>query len=55
MVIRSVGVCLKPNQPQIAEVVRALEAWLLERGLDVVLGKQFVNATGLPVTLRSTS
>jgi NAD+ kinase len=52
MVIRSVGVCLKPNQPQIAEVVRTLEAWLLERGLDVVLDKQFANTTGLPVTLR---
>jgi len=52
MVIRSVGVFIKPNQPQIAEVVRSLEAWLLERGLEVVLGKQAANATGVPVTLR---
>jgi NAD+ kinase len=53
MVIRSVGVCLKPNQPQIAELVRALEAWLVERGLEVVLAKQTVNAAGVPVTLGS--
>jgi NAD+ kinase len=53
MVIRSVGICLKPNQPQIAELVRALEAWLAERGLEVVLGKQNVNAAGVPVTLGS--
>ena len=53
MVIRSVGVCLKPNQPQIAELVRALETWLVERGLEVVLAKQTVNAAGVPVTLGS--
>jgi NAD+ kinase len=53
MVIRSVGVCLKPNQPQIAELVRALEAWLVERGFEVVLAKQTVNAAGVPVTLGS--
>ena len=53
MVIRSVGVCLKPSQPQIAELVRALEAWLVERGLEVVLGRQDVNAAGVPVTLGS--
>ena len=52
MVIRSVGVFAKPDQPQIAEVVRALEAWLVERGLEVVLGKQAANTTGVPVTLR---
>jgi NAD+ kinase len=52
MVIRSVGVFIKPNQPQIAEVVRTLEAWLVERGLEVVLGKQAANTTGPPVTLR---
>jgi len=52
MVIRSVGVCLKPNQPQIAEIVRSLEEWLVERGLEVVLDEQAANATGVPVTLR---
>jgi len=53
MVIRSVGVCPKPNQPQIAELVRALEAWLVERGLEVVLARQTVNAAGVLVTLGS--
>jgi NAD+ kinase len=52
MVIRSVGVFIKPNQPQVAEVVRALESWLLERGLEVVLGKQAASTAGVPVTLR---
>jgi NAD+ kinase len=46
MVIRSVGICLKPNQPQLAGAVRALEAWLIERGLAVVLGKEAAAATG---------
>jgi NAD+ kinase len=36
MVIRSVGLCLKPNQPQAAESVRALCAWFLERGVEVM-------------------
>jgi NAD+ kinase len=52
MAIRSVGVFIKPNQPQIAEVVRALDAWLVERGLQVVMGEQAANTTGPPVTLR---
>ncbi|MFQ5417233.1 MAG: NAD(+)/NADH kinase [Myxococcota bacterium] len=53
MLIRSVGICLKPNQPQLADAVRSLEAWLVDRGFDVVLGKQAASATGVPVTLRS--
>jgi len=35
MGIRRVGVCLKPDQPQAEGVVRALCAWLGERGIDV--------------------
>jgi len=46
MVIRSVGVCLKPEQPQLADVVRALERWLADRGLAVVLDEQSAKATG---------
>jgi NAD+ kinase len=53
MVIRSVGVCLKPDQPQLGEVVRALEAWLVARGLEVALGKQAAKATGAPGMPRS--
>lgn len=46
MAIHSVGVCVKPHQPQLAEVVRSLEAWLNERGLEVVLDEQAAMATG---------
>jgi NAD+ kinase len=53
MVIRSVGVCLKRDEPQLGNVVRALEAWLVERGLEVVLGKEAASATGVPATARS--
>ena len=38
--IRSVGVCLKPNQAQLADLVRGLEKWLTERGLEVRLDRQ---------------
>ncbi len=37
MTIGSVGVCLKPGQPQAAGVLRELEKWLVERGLQVRL------------------
>jgi NAD+ kinase len=46
MVIRSVGVCLKPDQPELAVIVRSLQSWLAERGLEVVLGRQAAAATG---------
>jgi len=32
--IRRVGICLKPEQPQAAEVVRELVKWLTERGVE---------------------
>lgn len=53
MVIRSVGVCLKPDQPHLAEIVRSLHAWLSERGIEVVLGKQAAAATGARGATRS--
>lgn len=53
MVIRSVGICLKPDQPHLADIVRELQSWLVERGLEVVLGSQAANATGAPATARS--
>lgn len=46
MVIRSVGVSVKPGQPQLAQVVRSLEAWLTQRGLEVVLDEQAAAAIG---------
>ncbi len=36
MASRSLGLCLKPEQPQLAESVRELEKWLLDRGVEVV-------------------
>jgi NAD+ kinase len=46
MPFRSVGICLKPAQPQLADVVRGLEKWLAERGLEVVLSREAAAATG---------
>src|SRR5262245_34194730 len=34
MEIRRVGICVKPDQPQLADLVRSLEKWLVERGLE---------------------
>lgn len=53
MDIRRVGVCLKPDQPQLADVVRTLEAWLVEHGVEVLQGPQAAAATGTAPTPRS--
>jgi NAD+ kinase len=36
MEVRSIGICVKPDQPQLADLIRELEAWLVERKLSVV-------------------
>jgi len=36
MEIRRVGICVKPEQPELAEFLRALEKWLGERGLEAL-------------------
>jgi NAD+ kinase len=36
MEVRSIGICVKPDQPQLAGLIRELEAWLVERRLTVV-------------------
>ncbi len=36
MDIRSVGICVKPSQPQVADLVRELEQWLVARRFEVV-------------------
>lgn len=49
--LRGVGVCLKPDQPQAAGVVRGLEKWLAQRGLRVLLDEEaggFVGRPGVP-------
>lgn len=40
MVIKSVGLCLKPNQDQAAKTIRDLQQWLQDRGMEVFLDKQ---------------
>jgi len=40
MGIRRVGICLKHDQPQAAELVRSLRAWLRERDIEVACDAQ---------------
>lgn len=35
MDVRSVGICVKPGERDLAELVRGLEKWLVERGIEV--------------------
>jgi NAD+ kinase len=51
MEIRRVGICVKPDQPQLAELLRALEKWLVERGLEALPDPESgrsTSAAGLP-------
>ena len=51
MDIRSVGICVKPSQPQLAGLVRELEQWLVARRLEVVPDPeagQWTEAAGAP-------
>jgi NAD+ kinase len=48
MAVRSIGVCLKPDQLQLGTVVRELQKWLEERGVRVLLGREAGNAAGAP-------
>jgi NAD+ kinase len=36
MDVRSVGICVKPGEPGLVDLVRELEKWLLERGIEVL-------------------
>jgi NAD+ kinase len=45
MAIRSLGLCVKPDQPQLAGFVRQLEKWLTERGVQVVPDEEAGRAT----------
>ena len=47
MQVRSIGVCLKPNQPQLATLVREVQKWLQDRGIEVLLGREAGLATGM--------
>jgi NAD+ kinase len=46
MAIRSIGLCLKPDQPQLGVVVRELQKWLRDHGVEVLLGREAAQATG---------
>ena len=51
MEIRRVGICVKPEQPQLAELIRALEKWLVEQGIEAFPDPEsgrWTDAPGLP-------
>ena len=52
MQVRSIGVCLKPDQPQLATLVREVQKWLEDRGVEVLLGSEAGLATGMPAMSR---
>jgi NAD+ kinase len=52
MEVRSIGVCVKPDQPQLAESVRALAKWAGERSIEVVLDPEAGRWAGGPGTPR---
>ena len=53
MEVRSIGVCVKPDQPQLAGSVRALAKWAGERGIQVLLKE--VATDQLLLALRTAS
>jgi len=54
MDIRSVGVCLKPGQPQAAETIRELVKWLGDRGIAVRVDAECARHSGLPAEAVAT-
>ncbi len=54
MKLESVGICLKPGQPQAAGLVRGLGKWLEERGLRVAFDEDAAEPGGEPGTPRDT-
>lgn len=51
MDIRSVGICVKPGERELADLVRELEKWLVGRGLEVLPDPevgQLIGSTPLP-------
>jgi len=53
MTIHTIGISLKPDQPQLGALVQELEKWLRDRGVEVLLGREAANASGLPGVPRS--
>jgi len=52
MQVRSIGVCVKPDQPQLAEAIRALAKWSSEHAIEVVLDPEAGRWAGAPGTPR---
>lgn len=48
MTLRTIGISLKPDQPQFGALVRDLEKWLRDRDIDVLLGPDAAKASGRP-------
>lgn len=48
MEVRRVGICVKPEQEQLADLVRVLARWLEDRGLEVVCDAQSARWVGAP-------
>ena len=48
MQVRAVGICVKPEQAQLADIVGELEEWLRERGVRVALDPQAARWRGEP-------
>jgi NAD+ kinase len=53
MTIRTIGISLKPDQPQLGGLVHEIEKWLRDRGIEVLLGEDAAKASGLPGMPRS--
>lgn len=52
MQLRSVGICLKDDQPQAEGTVMSLVGWLRDRSIDVLVDGQCAAWTSLPETTR---
>jgi NAD+ kinase len=52
MEFTSIGVCVKPDQPQLADSIRALAKWAGERSIEVVLDPEAGRWAGGPGTPR---
>jgi NAD+ kinase len=53
MTIRTIGISLKHGQNQLGAVVREIEKWLRDRGIEVLLAPEAAEASGLPGMPRS--
>jgi NAD+ kinase len=50
--VRTAGICLKPGQPQAAAIVRGLEKWFAERGVETEFDEDAARCVGRPALAR---